>query len=261
MRTKNLILLAAAFAVLAACGQPASSPDSSAADKTTGQITDPTNPPTETQTQPEFLPTAAQLPEITDAAGEDGFDCRIGSTTVARRAGDSLYRSVDETGQGLEILTVDWVSYARYTGELETDASEERRAIVEKLHGNWGTWGQPDTITLEELPATPSGCLEWVGFDWANATNTRLDDPTTVRFDVTGDGYFSETYGDNVAGTVTFNGTTADNMRLVAADGTEIAYILLGAEAGTQALGQASIGGKPGYVDISQEEYFALVGG
>ena len=221
-----------------------------------------TAPTTEPASQPAAAPTATELAGLTDQAGEGGFDCRIGYTTVARRESDSLYRSVDETGHGLEILTVEWISYARYTGELESDASPERQAIVEKLQGNWGTWGQPDTITLEELPVTPGQCLEWVGFDWAGASDLRYTAENTVDFDVTGEGtYFAETYGDGVTGTVTFDAKTPTRIRLVATDGTEIASIALGGDAGTQALEQASTGGKPGYVDISQEEYFALVGG
>lgn len=255
--TKTLTLVLAAS--IACIGLTGCAETSQSSPETPAETTAPT---TEPAPQPATAPTAMELADLIDQAGEEGFNCRIGYTTVARRAGDSLYRSVDETGQGLEILTVEWISYARYTGELESDASPERRGIVEKLQGNWGTWGQPDTITLEELPVTPTQCLEWVGFDWAGASNLRYTAENTVDFDITGDDtYLAETYGEGTTGTVDVDAKTPTKIRLVAADGTEIASVTLGGDAGAQALEQSSTGGKPGYVDISQEEYFALVGG
>jgi hypothetical protein len=108
-----------------------------------------------------------------DKAGEEGFYCRISDSIVVSwfpgmpgnesSMWDSFYANyVGYDDKGLEILTTGGVSYARWTAGTESIETTERRELVERLDGEWATWGQPDTVALEELPSSPSGCLEWV---------------------------------------------------------------------------------------------------
>jgi hypothetical protein len=251
-----------ALCLLAACGsndttQPLEPAPTEQVTETTEQTTDIVEQPTG-----EAVTTDA-VTALIDSAAANGFDCRIGEVTVARLGTNSLYRSVDTNGQGLEILTVNWVSYARYTGELEMDASAERVAIVDKLSGSWGSWGQPDTITLEELPIDPTDCLEWVGFDWALLTNpqaTKTEITAAISTEGEAGANFTEYNGDGGRVHVDIENGLATRLRLDAG-GISIIDIRLGEKAAADIGVPAEGSGAPEHIEISQEEYFALVGG
>ena len=126
-----------------------------------------------TETKPGVALSVERLDMDLDKAGENGFYCRIadsivvswfpGETSDDGAMWDSFYANyVEDEDKGLEILTTDGVSYARWTAGTEGIDDTGRRELIESLDGKWGTWGQPDTIALEELPSAPSGCLEWV---------------------------------------------------------------------------------------------------
>jgi hypothetical protein len=251
-----------ALCLLAACGagnetQPI---EPAPTEQTTG--TTEQTPETVEQSTGETVTTDA-VSALVDSASANGFDCRIGDVTVARLGTNSLYRSVDANGQGLEILTVDWVSYARYTGDIEMDASEERKAIVAELAGNWGSWGQPDTITLEELPVDPTGCLEWVGFDWSLLENPRSSG-TEITAGVSTEGEagarFTEYNGTGAGVRIDIENGTATRLRIETGDAM-IIDIRLGGKAAGDAGVPAEGSSAPEHREISQEEYFALVGG
>jgi hypothetical protein len=200
---------------------------------------------------------AAEVAAEVDMAGEDGFACELGEITVARMAGgDSLWRSMSTEGDGLEIVTLEGVSYARWRGVLPADASRERRSVVAKLDGRWATWGQPDTILLEELPGTPLTCLEWVGIEWSGASvEAGADGAVTFSVMVP---------GASVAEAVEVRGEIEQISGMPSAlvaggDGWGEIRIALGEAAGKSAIEKA---GEPdGAVTVTQEEYFALVGG
>lgn len=251
--------------LLSACGDK--NPAPIAPENQTSQPAETTQPET-TKPQPEPSGTAvaaSELAETIDAAADEGFNCKLGMVSIARKGTDSLYRSVDDNGEGLEILTLDWVSYARYTGDLEMDASAERQAVVSKLAGGWGSWGQPDTITLEELPVSPTACLGWIGFDWALAAEVTETTEGGFTFTIVGgteeENYFTEANGAQGKGVVEAAGGTPTKLTLTSGTGDLLAEIDLGGEAGRDAIAGVSRNGKPEHTEISQEEYFALVGG
>jgi hypothetical protein len=151
MKTATTILLITA--VIAGCGNKSDENKSS------------------TETEPVL--SAESLDAELDKAGENGFYCRISDSAVVSwfpgnsedesSMWDSFYANyVEEDDRGLEILTTEGVSYARWTAGTEGIETAARRELIERLDGKWATWGQPDTIALEELPSSPSGCLEWI---------------------------------------------------------------------------------------------------
>lgn len=208
---------------------------------------------------------SAELVAALDAAAEDGFSCEIaGSTTVAWFPGDgdemydSLFASyVDGAGHGLEIVTIDGVSYARWTAGSDDGAtndepgSPERRALIERLAGAWGSWGQPDTITLEELPTAPSGCMSWAAID-------RFEN---VMRDANGRWTFDATIAEH-------DGAAASGV-METADGEIESFAVAGGAGGTDPL--VTVGFErpaalpatvpAGVVELTQDEYFTLVGG
>lgn len=218
-------------------------------------------PPPTTIEPPGSVDLLARVDEI---AADTGFTCRMGDTTVSFFPNDSTnpgldshYAAMLKPGTGLEIATFDGVSFARWQGAPPSDASEPRRAIVKKLNGAWGTWGQPDTITLEELPSSPSRCLGWVApmafsdvtlqgdGSWAFIAMTTTDDPQQV----TGSAALDK--GVNSSFTV----EDADGQIL------DVSFIRppdfpptsSGKEGTRQPVGSVT--------QITQDEYFALVGG
>jgi hypothetical protein len=195
-----------------------------------------------------------------DDAGAERFLCDLSGTTVARLGGyDSFYSSeVDDTGNGLSVVTIDGVSYARYQGLLDADASTKRQSVVTMLGGQWATWGQPDTILLEELPGSPSDCLAWYALDASSIGDVVVLADGTIVFNVK--------LGDGVSGTGSLLSRpdgTAERIE-ISSEGLLVAVVSLG-EIGNAVL-PASLGPdgrtRPrDVVEITQEEYFALVGG
>ena len=204
--------------------------------------------------------TAEALLARIDEAGAERFLCDLNGTTVARLGGyDSFYSSeVDDTGNGLSVVTIAGVSYARYQGLLDTSASTKRQSVVKMLNGKWATWGQPDTIMLEELPGSPSGCLAWYALDASSIGNVVVLADGTITFNVE--------LGDGVSGTGSLTSRpdgTAERLT-IGSIGSLVAVVSLG-EIGNAGL-PSSLGPdgrtRPrDAVDITQEEYFALVGG
>lgn len=207
--------------------------------------------------------TTEELLELLDAHSGTGFACDLGSVRLAHfNGGDSwLLSATDEEGHGLEILTVDMVSYARFSGELDADASRARRAaVVGKLQGDWGSWGVPDTIMLEELPVSPSRCLEWVGLGASNIKQAARHKDGVISFAVTMDVADRQTVP--AAGRF---GRAAQGVEfaVIAADGTRIISVFpKGVPSGFTGL-EAAAGGlsAPDATAITQAEYEALVGG
>lgn len=132
--------------------------------------------------------TAGELFGMMNDAGADAFYCETPSMLIAQISpGSSYFRSKVEGGIGLEILTLDWVSYARFSGPLSdtsTAGESARKAVVEKLGTSWGSTGLPDTVTLEELPAQPSKCLEWISITSEDLTDITSRTDGSVAFSV-----------------------------------------------------------------------------
>lgn len=260
---KSLALLGVAVS-LGACSSSSSDSSQVPSDSSPATaVTTSGSPTTATSMTPptlESLPEAAAIKGLVDDAAEDGFACRLGTVSVARAGADSLFSSFDEAGSGLQIVTLDWVSYARFTGSLDADASQARRSVVNRLDGRWGTWGQPDTITLEELPVSPSACLEWVGLDLGNVTDVRLSNDGSVIVDLAvTDKDMVAVYGEMVAVTFVFDDDSPRGLRVSDVDGTEIATITLGDSASASVF--RALAPAEDAVTIDQDEYFALVGG
>ncbi len=183
------------------------------------------------------------------------FSCHIGSITVASRAtsslADSYFRSqTDDLGNGLEILTLDGISYARFTGPLLSGSSESHVSARRLVESNWATAGIPDTITLEELPATPLGCLEWASIPQSAIIDVRkLTDGSTEFLAKTGDGTATGLLDpQQQALTVTLNGETLLHIDLTDPLDAFPAVSPPGVPAGS-------------VVEIDQDTYQALVGG
>jgi hypothetical protein len=195
-----------------------------------------------------------------DEAGAERFLCDLSGTVVARLGGyDSFYSSeVDDTGNGLSIVTIDGVSYARYQGPLDASASTTRQSVVKKLDGQWATWGQPDTILLEELPGSPSGCLAWYALGASSLSNVVVLADGVITFDVG--------LGDGMSGTGSLTSRldgTVERLE-ISSDGLIVAAVSLGAIPNAvlpEDLGPDGRTRPRNVVELTQEEYFALVGG
>jgi hypothetical protein len=258
IRRRALLCTLAGIVTFTACSS--TDPDQTADDTPAATTSTPadTTAPADT-----IAPTAVGVDEVVDdlnAAGSDGFACTIGDIVVAWDGTDSLFRSMDTTGTGLEIVTVDMVSYARYVGSLDADASAARRAIVERLAGGWASWGQPDTITLEELPATPLQCLSWIGIEVSAITGAERGADGAVSFRAT-----SDQYTDGVIATLAVDTTGTMPVTVLevrpAGPGATVMRIHLGATAGGDVVDPARDAATDAPTTISQEEYFSLVGG
>jgi hypothetical protein len=238
-------------ALLSAC--------SSASTPAPASTTIPPQPPTTIEP-----PAAIDLIERLDEVGADaGFTCRMGDTTVSfiRPDGklpalDSRYSSLLEPGTGLEIVTLDMVSYARWQGATPKDASPARSAVLKKLNGAWGTWGQPDTITLEELPSSPSGCLEWVGPLTFSDVTTQSDG--SWAFIATAQGATQQVTGSAALDQGAMSSFSVENQ-----DGTLIDISFIRPPEFPPAVSAKDGSRRPvgAVVEVTQDEYFALVGG
>lgn len=203
------------------------------------------------------------LARVDELAAENGFSCHMGDTTVSffphngpEPGLDSYYAAMLEPGNGLEIVTFDGVSFARWQGPLPDDASQPRRDVAKKLNGAWGTWKQPDTITLEELPSSPSRCLDWVApmtfsdvtlqgdGSWAFIATTNTDDPEQVTGSAALDKGVNSSF-------------TVENTELTLLD---VSFIRPGDFPPATAGKDGSRHPVGPVVEITQDEYFALVG-
>lgn len=190
---------------------------------------------------------------LDESSSADVFTCTLGSTTIARSGTDSFYGSyLDDGTSGLEIVTLDFVSSARFVGPPPADASPQRARVLRTLGARWGSWGQPDTITLEELPVTVLGCLEWLAVDWRQATTVGVDAAGTVEL---------RAPTDTGSARLEFTGSDGTYTRLlVYSDGATSTIDF----SGDDYLGRF---GPPGQrtvapiVELTMDEYFALVGG
>lgn len=196
--------------------------------------------------------------ELTDRLREEtaySYTCSVGDVSVSTfRSGASYYRSETGDGEGLEILTVDGVSYARYTGET-TDDSQERDAVKKKLNGAWGTWGQPDTIALEELPYGAASCMEWASIDIEDVDKAHNHMGKTYFEVVSG--------GDKATGAVVEDEDGRETVVITGPDGVLLEMTLR--ETDRSSIAQDIDNTEPtapeNSVTLTQEEYFALVGG
>jgi hypothetical protein len=186
---------------------------------------------------------------------DSGFACHMGSVTVAHRFAEERYDSyfashTDSSSHGLEILTLDGISYARFTGAVIDDASAGHRTVRRKVGDQWATAGIPDTITLEELPASPSKCLEWVSIQTSDITDVRELHDGSWRFDVT-----------TPEGQAT--GVVLDDELRIALNGDEYISVALSLDGVLMPSVTASGSRVPrgGVITLDQDEYSALVGG
>lgn len=204
--------------------------------------------------------TAEALLARIDEAGAERFLCDLNGTVVARLGGyDSFYSSaIDDTGNGLSVVTIEGVSYALYQGPLDASASTTRQSVVKKLNGRWATWGQPDTILLEELPGSPSGCLAWYALDASSLSNVVVLADGTITFDAG--------LGDGASGTGILTSRpdgTAERLE-ISSEGLTVAAVSLGEISAALMPQDLGVDGRTrprDAVELTQEEYSALVGG
>jgi hypothetical protein len=191
-------LLVLALSTLAACSSNNASPGTSAPVSTNASSAKIDN---SKPSNAEALLTAL------DAAGSKGFTCRLGDIVIAQQgSGDSwqsFYGSyIDGAQRGLEIVTINMVSYARWIGTPLDDAKPAQVKLIKSLSGAWVTANQPDTILLEELPSTPSRCLEWVSI-----VADKID---SVRHATTGEWAFQASLEAPNDALITATGATTD---------------------------------------------------
>lgn len=251
IRTTTLVL---SLAVLAACSSKDASAPTSMAPETTAATT---MAPSTT--------TALTFQAVTDAIIDaPEFYCETGGLLWARQKdGASLYTSevVENTGAGLQIYTTPgFVSYARFTAPVPADASSARRAMLEKAGSSWVTANIPDTILLEEMPATAPGCLSYLSAATeASVSDVKKTASGVITFDVKLDD------GSTSKGQLNFNTDgSAKNLSLISEKATLDLFVVFGKlPAGVMPElikdGEAS---RPSpVITVSMEEYQTLVGG
>jgi hypothetical protein len=251
---RTLLALIAPVALLTGCAKDASStPASSLAPETTAAST---AAPTTT--------VALAFQAVTDAIIDvPEFYCETGGLLWAHTTeGASLYNSevVENTGAGLQIFTTpEYVSYARYTAPVPSDASAARRTILEKAGSSWVTANIPDTVLLEEMPASAPGCLSYLGSaSETSVSNVKKSSSGVITFDVKlDDGSLSK-------GQLNFNTDgSAKNLSIISEKATLDLFMLFGKlPAGIMPELVSDTTSHPSPVmTVSMEEYQALVGG
>lgn len=253
MHTRSFVALtAAALLSLSACGS------STTAHKTADSTGIETSSTPAKDTKPSDT---ASLLAALDTAAADGFTCRIGNTIVVQdstpEGWNSFYASyIDSAARGLEIVTLDGVSYARWIGEPLSDASPSQVKLIKQLAGAWGTANQPDTILLEEIPSSASVCLDWAG--------VQRDAISAVRVQDNGSWSFQTSLLEPDDALVTGTGSTTSQNGLmtglnIISNGDSVLEITF--ELPVEFPEVTSRNRPQGLVEaLSQNEYFALVG-
>ena len=254
VKRHTFLALIAPVALLVGCSNDAPTASrTSLAPETTASTTD---APTTT------TPLAFQV--VTDAIVDaPEFYCETPGILWARQKdGSSLYSSevVENTGAGLQIFTnAEFVSYARFTAPIPPDASAPRRAILEKAGSSWVTANIPDTILLEEMPATAPGCLSYLGYVTdTSVSNVAKASSGVITFDVKLDD------GSVSKGQLNFNtDSSAKSISIISQQASLDLFVMFG---------KLPVGIMPELVKdttshpsptltVSMEEYQALVGG
>ena len=251
IRTTTLLL---SLAVLAAC----SSKDASAPTTTAPETTAAT-------TMAPSTTTALTFQAVTDAIIDaPEFYCETGGLLWARQKdGASLYSSevVETTGAGLQIYTTpEYVSYARFTAPTPSDASAARRAMLEKAGTSWVTANIPDTILLEEMPATAPGCLSYLSeATEASVSDVKKASSGVITFDV------KLTDGSTSKGQLNFNTDgSAKSISIISEKATLDLFVMFGKlPAGIipELVKDAETSHPSPVMTVSMEEYQTLVGG
>lgn len=163
MKRLGILALSLAAFSLTSCSSDASAPISQTASSV--QVTSPAQEVTAPAVSTGKPATASDVIEKLNASGK--FFCESSGILIASFGdGDSFYRNaVDSSGRGLEEITLNMVSYARFTAPIPADSTSARKALLEKAGSSWVSAGIPDTIALEELPAQASKCLDFFGVD------------------------------------------------------------------------------------------------
>lgn len=212
--------------------------------------------------------TSSNLPDIQqilEGSGENGFLCEISQNLKVswfpsedgptEGMWDSFYANytsnTPEERSGLEILTIDGVSYARWLGSSDGIETPQRRELVEKLDGQWATWGQPDTITLEELPSSAAECMDWTTVE--SYENVRQETEGQIEFDAV---FQDGTETARAPGMILLdNGVAREfDIKLERVSGENIKITFQRPE-----YFMSNIPENP--IEVTQDEYFALVGG
>ncbi len=254
MKIRTATTLVLSLAVLAACSSNESAATTSVIPETTAAST----------AAPTTTTTALSFQAVTDAIMDaPEFYCETPGILWARSEdGASLYNSevIESTGAGLQIYTTpEFVSYARFTAPIPADASASRRAILEKAGSSWVTANIPDTILLEEMPATSPGCLSYLAeASEETVSNVTKTSSGVVTFDV----LLSD--GDISKGQLNFNADgSAKSLSILSSAASLDLFVFFGKlPSGIMPELVMDTTSHPSpVITVSMEEYQALVGG
>lgn len=103
------------------------------------------------------------LPAATLRMTSETFTCHMGDVTLSVDGRYSVLLSVQRGEESMDIMTVNGATYARLTGEPVSSSSISRVKLFKRLDGRWATSGALDSVLIDTLPRSPSGCLKWMG--------------------------------------------------------------------------------------------------